>query len=151
MFLALEEALHRCLTTEVPDGLEVEFTSELLLFGLLGEFTSSPPTDRLGSEAGIDLAALREQVEASLPGQAGPIERPGPHGQEHLHARRTPDLERAVTLAEEEATNAGRDEIQPLDLVIGILREGGSQAANVLQRAGVSIGRLRGQDTSRGA
>ncbi len=150
LFLAQKEALHRSLTTRVQEGLEVEFTPELLLFGLLGELTSSPSTDRLGSEAGIDLAALRQQVEASLPGRWGVIERSG-YGQESLYARRTPELQRAVTLAEEEATNAGRDEIEAVDLVIGILREGGSQAASLLQCAGVSIRQLRGQDTTSGA
>ena len=143
---ALKEARSRSLTTKIEGGVEIDVTPELLLFGLLA---SAQTTHPLGSDAEVDLADLVSQLEASLPGEPEVVQFPGRNGQQSLYAKRTPELERAVDRAEHEAAEAGRGEIQVVDLLVGILLHGGPPAADLLRQAGVSVDQLRAQAVRR--
>jgi ATP-dependent Clp protease ATP-binding subunit ClpA len=105
--------------------------TEHLLLGLIaaGEITEL-------EALGIKAVRLRQELEEI----AGP---PGKPIQDDLPL--TPGARRAMDLAAEEAKNLDHDEVGPGHMLLGLVREGDGEAAQVLARRGASVARFRGE------
>jgi ATP-dependent Clp protease ATP-binding subunit ClpC len=108
--------------------------TEHLLLGLLGE--AEGVAARALESMGISGAAVRQQVEVII-GQ-------GEHAPAG-HIPFTPRAKKVLELADREARTLGHDYIGTEHILLGLIREGGGVAAQVLVRLGADLSRVRQQ------
>lgn len=110
--------------------------TEHLLLGLLRERkgVAALALERLG----VTLDAARAAVEARI----GRGDRPIPAGQEEIDY--VPRARKALSLALDEAERQGSAYVRTEHLLLGIVREGGGVAADILDTLG-ALGRVRAQ------
>lgn len=108
--------------------------TEHILLGLLRDGDGQAAETLRG--LGIDLSALREQVEDILGrGRTEPPE----------HIPYTPRARRVLDLAQWEATSMGHSQVGTEHLLLGLLREGRNVAAQVVTTLGGDLSRVRKQ------
>jgi ATP-dependent Clp protease ATP-binding subunit ClpC len=108
--------------------------TEHILLGLIheGEGVAAKVLESLG----ISLAAVRQQVEEIIgPGQQAPSG----------HIPFTSRAEEVLELAQREARALGHDYIGTEHILLGLIREGGGVAAQVLVKLGADLNRVRQQ------
>jgi ATP-dependent Clp protease ATP-binding subunit ClpA len=108
--------------------------TEHILLGLIheGEGVAAKALESLG----ISLQAVRQQVEEIIGrGQQAPSG----------HVPFTPRAKKALELAQREADAFGHNYIGTEHLVLGLIREGDGVAAQVLERLGADLNRVRQQ------
>ena len=108
--------------------------TEHILLGLIheGEGVAAKVLESLG----ISLAAVRQQVEEIIgPGQQAPSG----------HIPFTPRAKEVLELAQREARALGHDYMGTEHILLGLIREGGGVAAQVLVKLGADLNRVRQQ------
>ncbi len=108
--------------------------TEHILLGLIheGEGVAAKVLESLG----ISLDAVRQQVEEIIgPGQQAPSG----------HIPFTPRAEEVLELAQREARALGHDYMGTEHILLGLIREGGGVAAQVLVKLGADLNRVRQQ------
>src|SRR4029077_18990935 len=108
--------------------------TEHLLLGLIreGEGVAARALESLG----ISLDAVRQQVEEIIgPGQQAPSG----------HIPFTPRAKEVLELAQREARALGHDYMGTEHILLGLIREGGGVAAQVLVKLGADLNRVRQQ------
>jgi prophage maintenance system killer protein len=110
--------------------------TEHILLGLIheGEGVAAKALESLG----ISLEAVRQQVEEII-GQG----QQAPSG----HIPFTPRAKKVLQLSREEALNLGHNYIGTEHILLGLIREGGGVAAQVLVKLGADLNRVRQQVT----
>jgi Clp amino terminal domain, pathogenicity island component len=108
--------------------------TEHILLGLLHE--GHGVAARSLQALGISLPAIRQQVEEIIG-----------HGNQAAsgHIPFTPRAKKVLQLSRQEAANLGSGHIATEHILLGLIREGGGVAAQVLTRLGADHGRLREQ------
>jgi ATP-dependent Clp protease ATP-binding subunit ClpA len=111
--------------------------------GVTAEQLRGTVTGGLDAEAlatlGIDLDEIRRRVEATF--GPGALERGRPARDGHVPF--TPDAKKALELALREAVRLGDRHIGAEHLLLGLVRDDGSEAVAMLRRAGADPERIR--------
>ncbi|MDH6114067.1 ATP-dependent Clp protease ATP-binding subunit ClpA [Kitasatospora sp. MAP12-15] len=133
----------------IRSGLDLE-TARAAVVRLLAAGPSAVDAEALGA-IGIDLAAVREAVEAAF--GPGALDGPGDTAGEPRRGSRLPRVggrkpwtrpaKKVLELAVRETTALGGRTIRPGHLVLGLLKEGDGVAARVLHQHGLDFTAVR--------
>jgi ATP-dependent Clp protease ATP-binding subunit ClpC len=99
-----------------------DIDTDHLLWGMIEDPGSRPLLERVG----LDVDALREEVQARVPGGAGTTTSP----------RLAPDTKRVLLAAFEEARQLGDSYIGPEHVLLGLARDADSSSGELLRGAG---------------
>ncbi len=126
--------------------------TEHLLLGILRQSDAIP--SQVLRQQGLELESLREQALALLRSEVGPADdrshlRHGDfewiHQQELAKAFRSPKFWHTLVLAVDSANRLGAGEIEPLHLLLGLLRDPSSGVADLLAEKGITADWVREQ------
>ena len=151
---ALDYALLEARELNPKLGLNDFVDTEHLLLGLILEGSASASVAvHLLTSLGVDIACIREEVlhELGCPSMtpASQDQTPTPRGvmtsQDNMWQRFTNPATRVIHFAQEEAKRLGMNVVGTEHILLGLVREGEGVAARVLERLGVSLGRVRSE------
>jgi hypothetical protein len=131
-------AVQECLGMAHQEALRLNHNfvgTEHILLGLL-ESKEGVVSKVLGG-IGVRREVVRAEIES--------IVASGPQWQSRGLPAYTPRAKRACCLAFQEARSLERDRVEPLHLLLGLLREGSGVAAVVLKKLGVDLERARAE------